>query len=446
MQREKRVAPPPARRPPSASAPGLLSLQSLAGNLAVSRLVAGGVLRRGSRGPEVAELQRRLGVRADGEFGPGTEKAVKAFQSAHGLKPDGIAGKDTRAALDKAAAPAPAAPPIPGPVPASGPPGTPFGPPSIPPFTAPDDRDLPAFIAARAELKRFLAQGHLLKKNHQPSTGVGGFNVDYAPAASALTALFPVHFEFRDGVREHTVFHWPGGKVTDLPFPIPEGEDPRAISRPETVRDKVGWTQARQDVFRQAFRDQVQDTWNKAAFVFHCHHDWWETLLAQAKVVVTDRTGEATTPPDVGALWAVIVTAGANPDPAGPERSHVGARSASLFEEDRDTADGANVLGHESGHMLGLGDEYFDAQNVKPGRAQHSDLVNREFGHHVDRQDAKSTTRDKAQSLMLTHFGTVHPELAVTLLEALVEVSKQEWHLRPKPPRPIPPGGLFQTF
>lgn len=56
---------------------------------------------RGSTGPRVAELQRRLariglyGGEIDGIFGPLTEEAVVRFQIANGLNPDGIAGPET---------------------------------------------------------------------------------------------------------------------------------------------------------------------------------------------------------------------------------------------------------------------------------------------------------------------------------------------------------------
>ncbi|MGH3502834.1 MAG: peptidoglycan-binding domain-containing protein, partial [Nocardioidaceae bacterium] len=43
----------------------------------------------------VAALQRLLGVRVDGELGPGTKAAVKRFQRHHGLVADGIAGPKT---------------------------------------------------------------------------------------------------------------------------------------------------------------------------------------------------------------------------------------------------------------------------------------------------------------------------------------------------------------
>jgi putative peptidoglycan binding protein len=56
-------------------------------------------LRRGSKGPSVVTLQQRLGIEDDGAFGPATERAVKAFQSAHGLGVDGVVGRDTWTAL-----------------------------------------------------------------------------------------------------------------------------------------------------------------------------------------------------------------------------------------------------------------------------------------------------------------------------------------------------------
>jgi putative chitinase len=56
---------------------------------------SGGSLRVGSKGEDVQRVQKALGIAADGDFGPGTERAVKAWQAANGLTADGIVGPKT---------------------------------------------------------------------------------------------------------------------------------------------------------------------------------------------------------------------------------------------------------------------------------------------------------------------------------------------------------------
>jgi peptidoglycan hydrolase-like protein with peptidoglycan-binding domain len=56
-------------------------------------------LRMGDAEADVAHLQERLGIAADGDFGPATRQAVMNFQRGHGLTAYGIAGPRTRAAL-----------------------------------------------------------------------------------------------------------------------------------------------------------------------------------------------------------------------------------------------------------------------------------------------------------------------------------------------------------
>jgi putative chitinase len=63
-------------------------------------------LKEGARGPQVADLQRKLAAAgfnpgaADGAFGPKTTAAVKSFQRAKGLTADGVVGPKTWAALN----------------------------------------------------------------------------------------------------------------------------------------------------------------------------------------------------------------------------------------------------------------------------------------------------------------------------------------------------------
>ena len=57
------------------------------------------LLKRGSRGEQVRQLQLALGLDSDGIFGGDTEAAVKAFQQQNDLGADGIVGKQTLAAL-----------------------------------------------------------------------------------------------------------------------------------------------------------------------------------------------------------------------------------------------------------------------------------------------------------------------------------------------------------
>jgi len=71
-------------------------LHSLGGPRTTSPLP---VLRMGDKGKDVVTLQTALGVTADGDFGPGTKKAVIKLQKGKKLYQDGIVGKQVWAAL-----------------------------------------------------------------------------------------------------------------------------------------------------------------------------------------------------------------------------------------------------------------------------------------------------------------------------------------------------------
>jgi peptidoglycan hydrolase-like protein with peptidoglycan-binding domain len=70
-------------------------------------------LRRGASGDLVRLIQAKIGVPGDGSFDAKTEAAVRAFQRARSLVPDGIVGPATWKALDRVAMPAPGTPPAP---------------------------------------------------------------------------------------------------------------------------------------------------------------------------------------------------------------------------------------------------------------------------------------------------------------------------------------------
>lgn len=73
--------------------------------------LAAPVLRAGARGPAVLKLQRDLSRlkywlgTPDGRFGPLTTQAVYALQKAAGLRPDGVVGPKTHAAIARGAQP-----------------------------------------------------------------------------------------------------------------------------------------------------------------------------------------------------------------------------------------------------------------------------------------------------------------------------------------------------
>jgi putative chitinase len=53
------------------------------------------LLKVGSKGDDVKKLQTKLGLTADGSFGPNTENKVKEWQQSNGLTADGIVGDGT---------------------------------------------------------------------------------------------------------------------------------------------------------------------------------------------------------------------------------------------------------------------------------------------------------------------------------------------------------------
>src|SRR3954447_1878432 len=93
------------RRAKLAKPPTTQVKQATASSIAAARPkppknpMADGELTRGEHGSAVAAMQQKLGVPADGIYGPSTASAVKTFQKGQGLVPDGRVGPTTQAAL-----------------------------------------------------------------------------------------------------------------------------------------------------------------------------------------------------------------------------------------------------------------------------------------------------------------------------------------------------------
>lgn len=78
----------------------LLNISFVSASVATSDCTIANTLRVGSRGGDVVCLQTRLGLTADGKFGPQTKTAVISFQVEAGLKADGVFGSKSKMAIE----------------------------------------------------------------------------------------------------------------------------------------------------------------------------------------------------------------------------------------------------------------------------------------------------------------------------------------------------------
>jgi len=81
------------------SAPLVQRVVAAVKNVVAPKPTAYPLLKRGSKGESVRELQRLLKITVDGDFGPNTTASVKAFQRLAKLVPDGMVGPYTWRAL-----------------------------------------------------------------------------------------------------------------------------------------------------------------------------------------------------------------------------------------------------------------------------------------------------------------------------------------------------------
>jgi len=100
---------PGATVTPGSPGGGALQQPLFSGDHVLESIAKGvGSLREGARGPAVRAVQQFLVGRGqdigrggpDGSFGPGTKRALMAWQANHGLPGDGVLGKDTLTAME----------------------------------------------------------------------------------------------------------------------------------------------------------------------------------------------------------------------------------------------------------------------------------------------------------------------------------------------------------
>ena len=147
------------------------------------------LLKNGSKGEEVKQLQTLLGLSADGIFGNGTESKVKEWQSANGLTADGIVGGGTWGKMFGNATPAPA--PVAAPV-------------AIPPSAFKLDAlkgHVPDAViaqipdtAAKFNITNPLRLAHFLAQCGHESGGFKTVNENLNYSVSGLLRVFPKYF------------------------------------------------------------------------------------------------------------------------------------------------------------------------------------------------------------------------------------------------------------
>jgi hypothetical protein len=240
---------------------------------------------------------------------------------------------------------------------------------------------------------------------------LGTFDAQYKAAIDSLFVIVKVRFKFIDEGYQ---------KVDEEDLArILANKEQRA---PRLIDMVNSWDPAEKENWKQKFLLLCSTTWS-FQHTLYCHKDWWESLKANVVVIFDEAT-------NVGPAHSITTVHKG----IGRENSQV--EKGANAELNQGDIEGVHPLvAHEAGHMLGLGDEYQE-KNVPEGkRAYHSDLVKAEFGAEVIRGKA-----DPDSIMAQSGAQKVLPLHGVVFLKAIKQVTNMsEWHMSPKPPRPIPP-------
>jgi hypothetical protein len=280
-----------------------------------------------------------------------------------------------------------------GPTPAPAPGATPAQTPA--PGSSPD---LAAYQESQKEREKFKGTS-FTKDPHQPSTGIGLFAANYANNVLKITVR--CSFEFTNS-------WW--------------------IQYPKAKPEDRTWQPGEADRWKGTFMEQIRSVWS-GQHTFHCQRDWWESEFANTEIEVVEAKENAHFACSVKKIPPKEFRTSSVSSPI--FGGTFGGGSADFDSNDINTVDKAGgqqrASVHEAGHMLGLDDEYGEADE----KVDHSKIVEDEGGGKVVRgpDDRIMSGGEKV--------GTAH---GATFLEVLQTMTKLDWGNTPKAPRPIPEG------
>lgn len=246
---------------------------------------------------------------------------------------------------------------------------------------------------AIAAKQAFSAQTHF-SEDFSPGTGGGHFQAFYMPTQSRLLIKVPCAFNFVNG---------------------------SATQYPAASSEELTWTDDEKMDWKNRFIQTVSDQWTGGNFRFHCQKDWWEDLSARTEVRFEELP--------VNPFYNLTITK--VPPGAAPISSVTNSAGTGDFDSndlDMVPKPGGQQIPavHETGHILGLGDEYGTS-----GTPRHSPLAQRYLG-------VPAIVRGVDDRIMSggMRMGQEH---GVTFLEALWSITNmEEWNYAVKEPREVP--------
>ena len=229
-----------------------------------------------------------------------------------------------------------------------------------------------------------------------PSTGGGRFKAYYLPQQNRLLIKVTCNFNFVNG---------------------------SSTQYPDAALEAITWTDDEKMSWKTRFLQIVSQQWTSANFRFHCQRNWWEDLTARVDVSFEEDPVDAFYDMEV-----MKIPVGSSRTSQTTNRPH-GRGLAELDSNDLEmtTKPGGEQIPavHESGHILGLGDEY------GTGTPRHSASAVSQLG-------VPQITRGADDRIMSggMRMGREH---GVTFLEALKSITNiQEWNDTINFPAPIP--------